>query len=179
MQPVLQPRFAELEVLKQAHLAATATWSEAQLQFRPAGQWCALDVLDHIVRTEAAILRAMQAQQQQNQRPVDPADRLRSLLLVWLFRTPARVKAPGPVNAILPGAALDRDKLANQWSETRRNLREFLDDLRPGQLHFAAFQHPVSGWMTVPRTLEFLASHIHHHRYQLRRLQTARQRRRA
>jgi uncharacterized damage-inducible protein DinB len=131
--------------------------------------WTGLEVLDHLVKTEASILTAMQAQVA-SKRQVAPADRVRGYLLTLLFLTPARVKAPRNVKAIVPTTQGDLPELASAWSQTRARLEVFVTSVPHSDLRFAVFRHPVAGWMTLPRTLRFLNSHIVHHRFQLNRI---------
>ncbi len=129
-------------------------------------------MLDHVVKTEAAILNAMQSRQAARM-TVPLPDRTRGWLLTLLFLTPAQVKAPASVQAIVPGARPDLAALTETWTGTRLELAAFLAPFTRQQLPLAIFQHPVAGWMSLPRTLSFLHAHIVHHRFQLRRLHDA------
>ncbi len=170
MQSALQTHFNALEARKSGLVRDLATWETGRLRYQPSpSAWCALHVLDHVVKTEAAILDAMR-RPLFRPRPVPAPDRVKGLLLTLLFLTPARVKAPATVKSILPGNTPDLAALIRAWTHTRMDLGEFLEFYPPRQLAFAIFRHPVAGWMTLPRTLSFLNSHIVHHRYQLKRL---------
>lgn len=171
----LSGQFAKLERQKQTLLEQLATWDSPLLTFRSApGEWSALDVLDHVVKTEATILAVMRSQHT-SAYAVPAPDRLRGFLLTLLFLTPARVKAPGSVKAIVPSGDTSFASLSAAWTQTRAELEDFLDSIPSKHLRSAVFRHPVAGWMTLPRTLRFLSAHIVHHVFQLRRLAAASQ----
>jgi uncharacterized damage-inducible protein DinB len=166
----LNRQLTALEIQKTRLLDQLASWDESMLTFQSDPRtWTGLAVLDHIVKTESAILAAMQAQIASNRRVV-PSDRVRGFLLTLLFLTPARVKAPRSVKAIVPTGTADLSVLASEWSQTRARLESFVLSFPSANLQFAVFCHPVAGWMTLPRTLHFLRSHIVHHRFQLNRI---------
>jgi len=175
MEASLSGQFAKLERQKETLLEQLAEWDSPLLTFRSApGQWSALEVLDHIVKTESAILAVMRSHAASS-RTVPAPDRLRGFLLTILFLTPARVKAPGSVKAIVPSENASFVSLSAAWTETRAELEDFLASLPRKRMEAAMFQHPVAGWMTLPRTLRFLSAHIIHHVFQLRRLSAASQ----
>jgi len=175
MDASLSGQFAKLERQKQTLLEQLAEWDSPLLAFRSApGQWSALEVLDHIVKTESAIVATMR-NHAASSRSVSAPDRVRGFLLILLFLTPVRVKAPGSVKAIVPSGDNSFESLGAAWTQTRDELESFLNSVPRKRLWPAVFRHPVAGWMTLPRTLSFLSAHIIHHVFQLRRLAEASQ----
>jgi hypothetical protein len=172
-------QFSTLEGQRKAFVARIASWEDGKSRFRPgANEWSAIDIVEHLIKTEIEILAVMRnASFNGVAKPatVSAQDRLRGLLLTTLFRTPARVKAPGTVTAILPCGECNLSQLASQWEMTRKELAGFLEPLTRSQLQAAAFRHPVSGWMTIERTLFFLSAHIDHHGFQLKRIEKSAQ----
>jgi uncharacterized damage-inducible protein DinB len=163
--------FRLLQRQKGAFLNDLATWDPAQLRLccKP-GSWSALQVLDHIIRTERGILAEMQQNVRQCDR-VPLVHRVTSDLLILLMRSPARVKVPGLVSrVILPGNEVDLPELTTAWNDSQSQLEKWANELRGNQTRFAGFRHPVSGWMSVLQAIQFLAAHVLHHRYQLRRI---------
>ncbi len=162
-----------LEEQKSELLTLVRGWPEARLQFHPApGQWSALQVFDHIERTERVILDAAKAGVV---RPhsLGARDRLGYLFLEKVFQTERKVKVPSSAKIVLPGAEPGMDNVLARWQETRNDLRVFYDALTPEQLRRGIFRHPVAGWMDMTRILGFFSVHITHHVFQIQRLCTA------
>ncbi|HVO59143.1 MAG TPA: DinB family protein [Dongiaceae bacterium] len=164
---------ALIETQKIALLDRLAAWPEPQLYFRPApAQWSALDVLDHLVRTESAILQAAR-DGLLSPRKIGLTDRLRTAFLERIFRSRRRVKAPGHVTQIFPGPALRFSEVRDRWDAVRLDLSQFLVSSPPQLLRRGIFYHPVGGWMNAESILGFFSVHMIHHTYQLDRLQAA------
>ncbi|HMG84897.1 MAG TPA: DinB family protein [Terracidiphilus sp.] len=163
--------FRLLQQQKDLFLNNVATWAPAQLRLccKP-GSWSALQVLDHVIRTERGILAEIQKNVRQCDR-VAFVHRVKSDLLILLMRSPARVKVPGLVSrVILPGNEIDLVELIAAWNESQTQLEQWASELRENQTGYAGFRHPVSGWMSVLQAIMFLAAHVRHHRYQLGRI---------
>lgn len=163
--------FRLLQMQKDSFLHDLGSWNPAQLGFscKP-GSWSALQVLDHVVRTERGILAEMQQNVRQCDR-VPFVHRVKSDLLILLMRSAARVKVPSLVApVILPGYEPDLSELTAAWNDTQTQLGQWVGELRENQSACAGFRHPVSGWMSVLQAILFLAAHVRHHRYQLERI---------
>jgi hypothetical protein len=172
MEPLLAKQFQDLERRKARFLADLNRLPPAALAARPTLQgWSALQVLDHICRTEEGIFEAMRSATES--RPVRARDRLNALALNAFFRLPVRVRAPGPVSQIMPAAAPELPELTRRWAALRLNMEDWLECLAAADCRAGRFRHPVAGWMSVPTTLGFLRAHLHHHGYQLNRIRRA------
>lgn len=165
----LSRAFINLESQKSLLLGKLADMPDTALQRKPTtAEWSALEIADHLARTETGIVAAVI--EFLPQRVLVPAsDRIRGRMIEWLFRTPAKVKVPPTVSAVLPGKGISLEAVAARWSETRSLLRETLESVAPETCRFGAFRHPVAGWMDLSQTLRFFSVHIIHHQYQLRR----------
>ena len=170
MAGTLDRTFQHLEAQKADVLAAFASLPPSQLHFQPApGSWSALQVLDHLQKTEHGITTAVvETMPTPHKQPV--SDLVKTTLLRGLFLLPSRVKAPGSAPQIMPGDDLELPVLAERWAGTRLRLASLIAGFPPRTLPLGVFRHPVSGWMTMGQTLSFLSAHIVHHNYQLRRL---------
>lgn len=173
MTPALWKRFENLNRQKQSVLSCVAGLSATQLRFRsePAS-WSVLDVLDHLVKVEKALLEAVRAQLP-NGTPMTFRDRVGAFLITCVMLLPTRVKVPASASMVLPEKTADLDEIAATWSEVREQMANLLVSLHPDQLRPGLFRHPVSGWMTMPDALTFLSAHLRHHQYQLSRLKSA------
>src|SRR5579862_8203831 len=166
----IQGQFERLERQKPPFLALIAPWSQGQLRFRSRpDSWSALEVVDHVLRTERGILGKVRANAARNAR-APMADRVRSSLLTLLMKCPVRVKVPAAVPQILPGGDCDLAEMKTTWDLARMEWRDWLEEVNAPRGGGALFRHPVSGWMTLPQTLNFMSAHLRHHEYQLRRI---------
>ncbi len=161
--------FDQLQRQKAGLVQSLQSMSPGRLAHRPsAASWSALEIADHLARTEHAILGAVKAQMPWTT-PVPRRDQFRAFLIASLFRTPARVKVPRAAAHVLPGELPRLPEVLALWDETRVQMAATLDPITPDVLARGAFRHPVSGWMTVTNTLRFLSVHMVHHQYQLNR----------
>jgi hypothetical protein len=157
---------------KAALLAEVGEWPAQLRARRPAdGGWSALQVLDHLVRTEAEICGVVA------KRLGDPAriglrDKVGFAFVERVFRSRRRVKVPEPVKEIiLPREELELLEIAARWDAARVELARVACEAEG--CHGGVFRHPVGGWMTFEQVLRFFSVHMVHHGYQLERIRTA------
>jgi uncharacterized damage-inducible protein DinB len=172
MEPELADLFARLEYRKAALLAQVRPLSEAQMRFRPSpGAWSVAEVLDHVYKMECEILETIRANQGRGQ-AVPPADRIRGVMLTVLFRSPFRLKVPPRSTTVLPNAEVEVSPLLDAWAIYRKDLAKTLAGFPQTQRNSGVFAHPVSGWMTLNRSLLLLSAHSAHHSIQIDRLKS-------
>jgi len=172
MTPDLRQRFERIERQKQTVLSNIAGWPAEQIRFRPKpAAWSALDVLDHIVKTEQATF-AIARKQLPNRTPVSFSDRMRGMVVIAVMQSPVRVKVPAAATMVLP-ANTDLPEISSRWAAVRLEIFDLLQSLQPENSRCGLFRHPVSGWMDVSQTLAFTSAHLRHHVYQLDRLKSA------
>lgn len=169
----VQGDLERLEAEKTALLDELRQWSPDRLVLRPAEDcWSALEVLDHIVLTEREIAGAVRKGLATPQR-VGVRDRLGFAMVERIFMTDRRVKAPKSVTTILPGKDLALDGIAARWDAGRTELARLLQECSGLGARDGIFRHPVAGQMTIGQVLRFFSVHIHHHRFQLARIQAS------
>lgn len=153
-------------------LRMLAQWSPEQLRSRPQPDaWCALDVVEHLILVEEAMLVSMRRNRKGGEIP-SVRDRVRGWLVLGVMALPTRVKVPAGAQHVRPsGDVGELADLGDRWLEVREKLGAFF--AQPLPLNRGLVQHPVVGSMTPVTTLRFLRSHLHHHGYQLRRMRTA------
>lgn len=174
--PELKRRFAKLEGQKRAVVAEVGALSAAQLNFRPgSGVWSVLDVVDHLIKVETGWLGAVRTELPDG-KPVTLRDRVGAMVVNGVMRSPIRVRVPAGAEMVLPAPAVDREEAGARWDGVREEMVGLLSSLTPSQLRCGVFRHPVSGWMTVAGSLDFLSAHLRHHEYQLGRLRAGRAR---
>lgn len=150
-------------------------WPVTSLNWRATAEnWSALDVAEHVVMTEQAILRVMVENLRHGGRQIRTTDRWKSALVLAIMLAPTRVKIPNAVRYLQPsGTQTDIPALREVWAEGHRDLRQFLDGLTLSEQGAGLFRHPVGGWTTAGGALAFLRAHLHHHGYQIRRIEKA------
>ncbi len=168
--PILS-QFAILEKRKAAFLLDLKTWTSPQLAFHPPrGGWSALEVLDHVVKTERGITEEME-KNLPDARRVSALDAVRSRLLIALMNSRLRVKVPIEVSArVWPERVADLNIMLSSWADSQRRVRTWIDGLGDDQTSFAVFRHPASGWMRPLEAIGFMGAHARHHAFQLRRI---------
>lgn len=166
MDAVLDRNFAKLERLTAVVRSELAGWSASQLSLRPAvGVWSALDVVSHLALVEESFLGSVRENLAKGV-AVGWRDRVGALMVNTVMRSSLRVKAPASASRVLPQS----DVGFARWNRVRLDLGGLLKTLEPEQMRFGVFLHPVAGWMDIRTGMEFLAAHVQHHQYQLRRL---------
>lgn len=162
---------AMLEERTESFLAELKQWpAEQRTRCSAAGGWCALQVLDHLVKTEEEILVAARAGAS-SPHALGIRDRLGSQFLMKVFQTDRRVKVPSSAKMVMPGPVCSFEELCDRWRRTRADFKDFVSQLSGDQLRLGIFRHPVAGWMGVAQMIDFFWVHVVHHEFQLRRLQ--------
>ncbi len=169
----LSHSFHKLERQRRNLLAGVSTWSEARLRFRPdPSTWSMLDMLDHLLKVELEILKAINASLPDGV-PVTLKDRFGALMVAGVMLSPMRIKVPGAASEVLPAATSSLAEIAQKWGSSRLELLQLLNSLSSSQLRLGLFRHPVAGWMTIAQTMNFFSVHLTHHRHQFARLKQA------
>jgi hypothetical protein len=164
-------RIQRLEQQKSVILAEVGGWPEELRLWRPAdGGWSALQVLDHLVRTEVGICGAVAGRLAKPKR-IRVRDRVGFLFVERVFRSRRRVKVPASVaKVITPGESLELGEIAERWERCRVGLAQLVREAEG--CRGGVFKHPVGGWMTFEQVLRFFSVHMVHHEYQLERIRT-------
>jgi preprotein translocase subunit SecF len=171
MHPSLQTSYDALERRKRDLLSPLSALSAEQLAFRPAADaWSLVEVADHLLRTEAAVLLGLEKGLPAHKRRPTLRQRLLRPLIGVALRLPLRIKVPTPV--VAPRSDRTLDEVEAEWAQVRAALLAKLASLDPARLGAPVILHPIGGPMDVVRTLGFLGAHIDHHVHQVRRLRS-------
>jgi hypothetical protein len=166
-------QFAEIEVARSEVLFELSNWSPELLSFRPAtGSWNAIEVLDHVVKSETGMTKRA-AVGLQNPHPLDSEARSGIAALERALRSHHRFQVPPGARSTFPDAEATLTEVIERWEETRKELGHTLDSLSLENAHHGVFRHPVAGWMTFGDVLRNISAHLYHHRLQLRRICTS------
>ncbi len=175
MLPILQRRFRALENSKSAMLEQLGAIPAARLSEHPSpGQWSAAELVSHIAKVERGILAAVQQKMaEETGASVKLRDRVGSLIVRNVMRSPLRIKVPAQAEVTLPDREADAAAALADWQRVREEWQSFLEHARGPQLRTAVFSHPRGGWFNLPETVLFLRLHHDHHRAQIARIAKA------
>jgi DinB family protein len=171
--PEVQHWFVKCEQLKGAMLAEVSAWSAERQNFRATPEsWSAVCVLDHLVKVDRGVLDNIRHHLPAG-RPVRFKNVSRGAMVFVALALPTRVGIPTGAGPIGPEENAQLPVVTAQWNEVRSEISELLNSLQPEQFRTGLFRHPLSGWMNLHRTMQFLYIHMFHHKYQLARIRRA------
>lgn len=163
---------AALEARHQTLLDLVRALDESVIRRRPAsGAWSILEILDHLVASERAILGGLKSPEALTPRVPRPAQHARRWLVFFIlrFRIPVRVPAP----AMLPRGMADLVELRRAWDENLAWLRSYAASQDAAGLRRAVFFHPVAGPLTLAQALRMGRLHLGIHTTQIHRILAA------
>lgn len=170
MSPDLGRRLERLEASRARALSLVAAHEAAALNRSPApGRWSALQVLHHVVESEAATLGYVRKKMQAGTSlpPAGLGSRLRRAAVALVLALPVRVRAPA-VAASVPDV-VEPGALRARWDDVRAGWRELLAAF-PAEIEGRlVFRHPFAGRMGLADTLAVLQAHLDHHVPQVER----------
>ena len=168
-------RLEGLEASRARALSLLAPHDVAALNRSPApGRWSALQVLHHVVESEAATLGYVRKKMQAGASlpPAGLGSRLRRAAVQLGLALPLRFRAPA-VAAVVPDL-VEPALLRARWDEVRAGWRELLAAF-PAELEGRlVFRHPFAGRMGLSDTLAVLQAHLDHHVPQVERALSSR-----
>lgn len=137
----------------------------------PQSGWSVLQILDHILLSEAGTLRYMKnktAHTKAFKKPT-PVSYVRFALLTTALRSPFRFRAPEGVKPPEKEPLPSLEELLTQWAQVREEFRAFLEQFPEGQENKLVFRHPLAGRLTLLHTLSFMKDHLSRHVRQIRK----------
>jgi hypothetical protein len=170
MTPRLARFYQRLEASRARALALLDPHGREALNRPPRpGRWSALQVLHHVVESEAATLAYVRKKMQAGSDlpPAGLASRLRRTAVALALASPLRFRAPA-VAAAVPDE-VDAAGLRERWERVRKDLRDLLDAFPPEIEGRLVFRHPVGGRLGLADTLAVLQAHLDHHLRQVKR----------
>ncbi len=169
MHPSLTPAFQRLEKQREELLAPLRALPAGKLEARPGpGQWCLLDVVQHLVLVDEGMTAYGEKKVNAPGRPMTLAERLRLGLLSAAFRMPVRVKAPTPV--VIPKEIVPLADLETRWAAARARMAALFDSLPEEKVRAAFFRHAIVGMLDPAALVAFLECHVAHHLQQVGRI---------
>ena len=169
MLPILQRRLRALENSKESMLDHLRAIPADRQNERPSpGRWSAAELIRHVASFERGILETVtQKMADADESSVKLRDRVGSLIVRNVMRSPLRVKLPSEHVPTTPDSLADAASAIAEWQAVRDEWHTFLSHVRGPQLKTAVFSHPRGGWFTLPETVLFLRLHHEQHRAQM------------
>ena len=147
----------ELEALDSAKLVAKPL----------AGKWSILEIIEHLVLAERAVLQGLPDQPRLGERRLK--HRFRYLIVMFVLRYGIPVEVPSP--AMVPRGARSLPELRRLWDENQEWLRAYISGLDRQGFCRAVFEHPFAGPLSVEQAVHMDQAHLDTHIRQIRRLQ--------
>ncbi len=165
-----------LDAQWQALLEQVQPLGETALRTQPRSEaWSILDILEHVVVSEAVILKGLPPWDTLTAQRRTLAHRAKLLLVRLVLALGIPVKVPS--RRMLPSGQLGLDQITEQRRGHQEWLRAFLAEAGEGADHRACFSHPVAGPISLREALRLDLMHMQTHgkqiRARLRELQTA------
>ena len=174
MNAARQRTIGRLERQKAELIRRLEAWPQDWLTFKPApAAWSVLEVIDHVRKTELAVLRSCERSLKTRKDAVTPSESVKARLLLAMLRLPIRLEVPEPVSFVRPDHVTSFQDVLDSWSVERLLLREFVGAFMRIAENVGLVFHPAVGWMNLGTTLKFLSVHLRHHEYQLQRIKKA------
>lgn len=143
-----------------------------ELTNRPhAYSWNALEILYHLLLSEAGTLRYIRKKLQYSPNGLPDAgmfSHFKTVALEWILKTPIKIKAPAGLDNFPEEPLLE--KIDADWSASRLEFKKMVEELSEKQLKWQLFKHPIIGRIGIEDTVKFLSAHYHHHKKQIKRL---------
>jgi DinB superfamily len=135
--------------------------------------WSVLEVIDHLRKTELAVLRSCERGLKTRKDASTPSENFKAGLLLAMMRLPIKLKVPESVSYVRPDHVTSLQAVLDSWSMERLLLTQFVGAFPKNAEHVGLVFHPAVGWMTLGTTLWFLSAHLGHHENQLQRIKRA------
>jgi len=165
MKESLLKKFQQLESSKTALLESLNELSDKQVnQPTENGKWSIAQILFHVWLGERYSLQYMQ-------KKIHDVDSLgksgfkesfKSAMLKVALRLPVKYKAPKSISHDIL-AEIEWEKFLANWSKTREELYQFLEQMPEKAIPLNIFRHPRIGLININQTLQFYQEHFDHH----------------
>jgi uncharacterized damage-inducible protein DinB len=129
-------------------------------------RWSLLQVAQHLVLGERAVLRQLPAPSELFAHKRTFANRASYLMVLVVLRLGIRVKVPS--QQMEPDGKTTLEEIRQDWDESQEWLKRFIRDADAATLRRPYFRHPVTGPLTIAQALTLALIHFDSH---LRRIQ--------
>ena len=163
--------FDRLEIQRMDIIFTYKRLSIAQLQYSPApGHWNLLQVMQHLVTVEIQSLKYIERKfkDKDNTPKTGISAAIRNLILKAAFILPIKFKAPKV--AEVKEKHPDFEIMISEWDEVRSKFKELIESSDEETLKKALYKHPRAGFLNINQAMEFIETHVTHHRKQMEKI---------
>lgn len=167
-------RIERLEQERAELIRRLEAWPREWLTHKPGpAEWSALEVLDHLRKTELAVTHSVERNLESREHRVTRSERARAAALLLMMRLPIKLKVPEPVSFVRPDPSTSLETVLHSWQATSFQLKELVETFGTDAEDVGLVFHPAAGWMDVRAALSFLLVHLHHHQFQFQKIKGA------
>ncbi len=169
MNAIYQNRLAELSEMNSKIYTRLQAFDGELLNRKPSPEsWSVLQVINHLIISEAGTLNYLQKKIQSPSLPKKSFfEPIKMIFLYLIMTTPLKFKAPKVVS---DPESKDLNSSFEDWDRIRKNIEEFVVEYPESNKDKAIFKHPFIGRVSLESTLWFFKMHIQHHQKQIDRL---------
>ena len=169
-----QKRFMRMELKKINLLALINRLDVEELRLKQNEySWSITQVLEHLIIVERGVLlHFLKRPPKLSTYTLKLSNKFQFLLLRITLLGPFKLSIPKNVQAIQPKGISSVKELITEWADIRVQFAKLVQEL-PFNNKISAFPHPLSGYISAPQTLTFIADHIAHHTKQVIRIKKA------
>jgi len=160
-----------LEQQRSGLLSRIEAWPHEWLSYKPSiAVWSALEVLDHLRKTELAIMLSCKENLKSREHTVTRSERAKVIALLAMMRLPIKLKVPETVSFVRPDPVNSLQEVLGWWTASASELRQWVGAFPLEDCNVGLVFHPAAGWMDIRAALTFLSVHLRHHQFQLQRI---------
>ena len=166
MIPKLQKKFDKLEQCTNELIKKMQTHTHKELN-KPLekNKWSAFQHLEHLILVETASINYIAKKINFASKVKDAGlkNKLRFSLLKLYFVFPI-IKAKAPTTVANVPNESDLVSIEARWKKKRQSLIDILSLVDDHMLPKEFFKHPIAGKLNLLQTLDFLTTHLNHHK---------------
>lgn len=162
-----QQQFQKIEEERNTFLNELSKFSSEAVNKKPnQNAWSALDVVEHLIKSEHYSLKYIEKKMSFN--PSFKKSGLKTNFRYFIVKismwSPFSIKAPVAVSQFSSNS--DFEDLKSKWASEREKLKLFLESFPSDLLDKEVYKHPAVGKITVPQMLKFFSLHCNRHKKQ-------------
>jgi len=131
--------------------------------------WSMIQAVRHVQFVEKSIISYMKKKIQAGDSLPNRTLKGRLMLLGLFLVFFMRVKFKVPASVASPKIS-SLEELASDWENSRKNMKEFLDEFPDKWKTKALYKHPAGMRLDISETISFLNVHLRHHIHQVHRI---------
>ena len=162
--------FTDLNRRRTGLLERLAAVSEDELNRKPGPKrWSQLQVLQHLVLSERAVLQGLPAPTRLVPQKRNPLNRINYAIVMTILKWD--IPVPPPSSKMVPDGRIPFERLRDMWDRNFQWLADTIAALGADAACLAVFRHPVAGPLTPVQALRMDRLHLESHVRQINRIQ--------